>query len=258
MTSRPARLPILMYHSVPHTSDACTDMQVRLPSLRQQLQALQHEGWHLVGLTEALRGDGVRDRVVAVTFDDGYADFLSAADCLGELGARATLYIPTDHVGTHRLIAEAGRLLTWAEIASLPREVVEVGSHAHHHRPMDVRPRAVVADEVLTSKSQLEDALGTPVTSFCYPHGYSSTTVRREVAAAGYGNACIVGRRIARPSDDVFALPRLHITDDVSPQRIVEMVSADRTPLNSQVKRVLQPGWRSARYLSRLVGHELT
>jgi peptidoglycan/xylan/chitin deacetylase (PgdA/CDA1 family) len=247
-----------MYHSISGAGPALTDMQVRLSSLRQQLAALQQEGWHLVGLTEALESHGADDRVVALTFDDGYADFLSAASCLGELGARATLYIPTDHVGHHQLIAEAGRLLTWDEIAGLPRDVVEIGSHAHHHRPLDVRPRAAVATETLTSKSRLEDVLGTSVTSFCYPHGYSSPRVRRQVAAAGYSNACIVGRRIARPSDDVFALPRLHVTDDVSPQRIVRMVSSDRTPVASQVKRALQPGWRSARHLSRLVGHELT
>lgn len=258
VTSTLGRLPILMYHSIPVSGSARTDMQVRLSSLRQQVQALQHEGWQLVGLTEALQGHSSGDRVAALTFDDGYADFLNAADCLGELGARATLYIPTAHVGKPRLIAEAGRLLTWDEIAGLPRAVVEIGSHAHHHRPMDVRPRAVVVDETRTSKSLLEDVLGTPVESFCYPHGYTSRTVRRQVAAAGYANACIVGRRVARSHDDVFALPRLHVTDDVSPQRIVELVTSDRTGLTSQIKRALQPGWRTARYVSRLAGRELT
>jgi peptidoglycan/xylan/chitin deacetylase (PgdA/CDA1 family) len=97
-------LPVLVYHSV-STVDKGPLRSLAVPPalLAEQLVALREAGFTLLGLTEALRrhdADPISERLVAVTFDDGYRDFLT-----GGLAARAaaragaTLYLAVGHLG---------------------------------------------------------------------------------------------------------------------------------------------------------------
>ena len=105
----PRTLPVLMCHSVPATGGPSGDLQVPLGELREQLRVLRDDGYTVTGLTEAL-DLGLREpgpRVVALTFDDGYADFLAVAELLADLGCGATLYVPTAHVGGQGMVRDA-------------------------------------------------------------------------------------------------------------------------------------------------------
>src|SRR3954464_3912929 len=88
-------LPALMYHSVSAIAGPLRDLAVPPKRLAEQLAALTAAGYRLVGLSEAgdLLGAGTPDRLIAVTFDDGYRDFLTAGvPALAAVGASATLY----------------------------------------------------------------------------------------------------------------------------------------------------------------------
>jgi peptidoglycan/xylan/chitin deacetylase (PgdA/CDA1 family) len=253
-------LPILMYHSIPDEVLSPPDpLRVPLDELREHVQALQADGWELLGLTEALAAieqDPTR-RVVGLTFDDGYADFLGAAAVLEQAGARATLYVSTATVdGTSGF----GRMLTWSELASLPARGIEIGSHSHHHRPIDVLPAAALRDEVTASRNELDRRLGISATSFCFPNGYTSRRVRRALIAAGYANACVVGRRVARlRGDDRYALPRVQVVPGMGADELRRMITHGEPGLGPLAKRVLHPGWRIVRWISlRLLQRELT
>jgi peptidoglycan/xylan/chitin deacetylase (PgdA/CDA1 family)/GT2 family glycosyltransferase len=252
-------LPILMYHSVPAQAPSPRDpLRVPLAELRDHVQTLQGDGWELLGLTEALatlKQDPAR-RVVALTFDDGYADFLGAADVLEEVGARATLYVSTATVdGT----SGYGRMVSWPELASLPARGIEIGSHAHHHRPIDVLPGAELREELITSRDELEQRLGVTLTSFCFPNGYTSRRVKRALVAAGYANACIVGRRVATVHSDRYALPRLQVRPGVGADELRRLIAHGEPGLAPRTKRALHPAWRVVRWISlRLLQRELT
>ena len=256
-----ARLPVLMYHAVPPSGsgDALT---VPLPLVVRQWKALRENGFRLLGLTEALavKAEQAQARVVALTFDDGYADFLAVPRLLADHEARATLYLPTSHLGTDdRLIATAGRLLTWAEVADLPRDVVEIGGHAHLHRPLDVLRRGDQMHEVLTCRRLLAERAGVEAASFCYPNGYHDARVRRAVAGAGFGNACTVGRRVAETTGDPFGLPRLQVMPQHDEAGVLDLVEHGEPGWVPQVKRAAQPGWRVARRtVFRTTGRVLT
>jgi peptidoglycan/xylan/chitin deacetylase (PgdA/CDA1 family) len=221
---------------------------------------LQSDGWVLLGLTEAIatvEQDPTR-RVVALTFDDGYADFLGAADVLEQAGARATLYVSTATVGTDA--GAYGRMLTWSELASLQGRGFEIGSHAHHHRPIDVLPAAALRDEVAASRDELKQRLGITATSFCFPNGYTSRRVRRALIAAGYTNACIVGRRVASLGEgrDRYALPRLQVVPGMGADELRRLI-VHGEGLAPITKRALHPAWRMVRWISlRLLQRELT
>lgn len=258
-TARP--LPILMYHSIPAQRPRDPDpLCVPLDELRVHLATLRDDGWELLGLTEALTTvdrDPAR-RVVALTFDDGYADFLGALGVLEEVGARSTLYVSTGTVGTITAGGH-GRMLTWGELADLPARGVEIGSHAHHHRPLDVLPDAVIREEVVASRRMLEQRLGGPVTSFCFPNGYTSRRVRRALIRAGYTTACIVGRRLATLDDERYALPRLQVTPGMSAADVRALVRAGEPGIVPLLKRLAQPAWRVVRLVSlRVLQRELT
>jgi peptidoglycan/xylan/chitin deacetylase (PgdA/CDA1 family) len=235
--------------------------------LREQLSALVAAGYRLIGLSEAvdLRRAGSAEPVVALTFDDGYADFLHAGlPVLSDLGATATLYVSVGHLGEPAawLGAHApafGPLLTWEQVREVAAAGVEIGSHSLLHHPLDVLPPAQLAHEVHSSRDELADRLGVAVRSFCYPHGYHGRAVRAVVAEAGHDNACEVGRRLYTAGDDPLAIPRLQPTPDHSGQDLLRLAREGAPRLVPRLKRAAQPAWRQTRRLAyRLLDMKLT
>lgn len=161
----------------------------------------------------------VEEPLVAVSFDDGFADNLEVAVPL--LAARcipATVYVTTSYVDGEGSAPEG--MLSPTGVRELHAAGVEVGSHAVHHLSLDRLPVDRLREEVRSSKTWLEDLLGAEVRSFAYPHGHHNAHCRREVVAAGYHSAAIVMNAVTRPGGDPFAIARLtierhHDTDDV-------------------------------------------
>ncbi|WP_345627451.1 polysaccharide deacetylase family protein [Rugosimonospora acidiphila] len=231
--------------------------------LREQLAALSGAGYRLVGLSEALDllDGGCTDPLVALTFDDGYVDFLDhAVGVLAEAGAGATLYMSVGHMGEPAgwLGAQAGTLgpiMDWAQLAEVAGAGIEIGNHSLIHHPLDVLPTAQLDQEIRDSHVRLADAMARPIRSFAYPHGYNSAAVRATVARYGYTNACEVGRRLYRDGTDRFAVSRLQPTPDHSGEDLLELVRGGGSRLVPGLKRAAQPGWRVARRVALRVFH---
>ena len=88
----------------------------------------------------ALAADGgrIRDRVVALTFDDAYRDFVTAAwPLLRRYGFTATMFVPTDHVGGRadwdRHLGEPADLMSWRELSALADQGLAIGAHSGSH-----------------------------------------------------------------------------------------------------------------------------
>ncbi|MEU8818334.1 polysaccharide deacetylase family protein [Actinoplanes sp. NPDC048796] len=242
------------------------DLAVPPELLREQLSALRDAGYRLAGLTEALNllEEGGGEKLIAVTFDDGYRDFLTqGVPILKESGAGATLYASVGHLGgtagwLGRWAADFGPMLTWDELAEVRDAGVEIGNHSMIHHPLDVLPAAQLRDEIVTSHRQLEQRLQVPVRSFAYPHGYHSRRVRDLVASLAYDNATEVGRRLHTPAEKRLAVPRLQPTPDHTGADLVALVRTGETGLVPKVKQFAQPGWRVARRVARTFGKNLT
>lgn len=245
-------LPVLMYHSVGvGASRAFRRWQVAPGLLGEQLAALTDLGYALTGLTEAL--DAPSRSTVAVTFDDGFRDFADAAlPVLRGAGAAASLYVPTAHVGQAATwlagYAEADlRLLDWDELATVAAEGVEIGSHGHGHVELDVVGAAAMRSDVATSRATLAERLGTEPASFCYPFGYHTPAVRAAVAAAGFRNATEVGYRLHDTAGDRFAVSRLIVTGDTTPDDLRRMVRSGQDGLVPHLRRHTRSAWRAYR-----------
>jgi peptidoglycan/xylan/chitin deacetylase (PgdA/CDA1 family) len=259
-------MPALMYHSVSAVGGPMRDLAVPPALLREQLQALTAAGYRLVGLTEALDllAAGSTDKLLAVTFDDGYRDFLTeGVPVLKETGAGATLYASVGHLGgtagwLGRWAPDFGPMLTWDELTEVAAAGVEIGNHSLIHHPLDVLPAARLRDEIASSHDQLEQRLQRKVRSFAYPHGYNSRRVREIVAATGHENATEVGRRLHTPAEKQLAVPRLQPTPDHSGADLVDLVRHGERGLVPEVKQLAQPGWRVVRKVARAFGRNLT
>ena len=268
VTALPAweTMPALMYHSVSAVAGALRDLAVPPKRLAEQLGALTAAGYRLVGLTEALDllAAGSTEKLLAVTFDDGYRDFLTAGlPVLADAGAGATLYASVGHLCERagwlgRWAPDFGPLLTWDELDEVAAAGIEIGSHSLVHHPLDVLPYAQLVEEITRSHDELAQRYGGPVCSFAYPHGYHGRRVRAVVEQAGHDNACEVGRRLHRPGERRFAVPRLQPTPGHSGADLVALVSGGGSPLIPQLKRLAQPAWRTARRVARLAGRDLT
>jgi peptidoglycan/xylan/chitin deacetylase (PgdA/CDA1 family) len=257
-----------MYHSVSSVPEpSLRSLAVPPARLREQLTALKVAGYRLTGLSEAvdLHGAGSTEKIVALTFDDGYVDFLdSGLPVLADLNASATLYMSVGHVGEAASwlgphAPAFGPLMTWRQLREVAAAGVEIGSHSLIHHPLDVLPAAQLDREILESRDRLADEMQRPIRSFCYPHGYHGPRVRAAVARVGHDNACEVGRRLHTSGDHALAIPRLQPTPDHSGADLVRLVAEGGPQLLPRIKQTAQPAWRVARLLAgRLFNVKLT
>jgi peptidoglycan/xylan/chitin deacetylase (PgdA/CDA1 family) len=261
-------LPVLMYHSVSTVlSGRLRSLAVPPALLADQLVALREAGFTLLGLTEALRrhdADPIGERLVALTFDDGYRDFLTGGlTALRVADAGATLYIAPGHLGgkatwLRSRAGQLGPLLDWSDLPEIVAAGIEIGNHNMIHVPIDVPPVPEVVRTVRDARWLLEDRAGVPVRSFAYPHGHHDRPVRTVVARAGHTSACEVGLRRYSGVGRRYAIPRLWITPDHSPAELVELVAHGEPRLVPALRRLIEPAWRVVRRGAARVGVALT
>ena len=143
----------------------------------------------------------VDGKVLYVSFDDNFRNWLVASDILADLGATATFYVNSgvmrgdaasaDIASYFERIAYSGpeTTLSWDELGELYRAGHTIGCHTHTHPVLSHLNRAQWADEIDHSKKVLEDNLGCKITDFSYPYGmrrHFSDALRDYCAALGF------------------------------------------------------------------------
>lgn len=260
-------VPILLYHSVTDSPGAGLEkFTVHPDRFAAHLDCVIDHDRVVMTFGEIaahLRsGTPLPDRAVAVTVDDGLADFAhNAWPRLRDRGMRATLYPVAGYVGARSswLSGEAGsaRMLTGTELSTLADEGVEMGAHSMTHPQLDQVPLASARREIVESKDALEQMLGRPVTTFAYPHGHHTRVIKELVAAAGYTSAAAVRNMFSHDHDDVFAVARLTVTDDITATdigRLLRGQGAQRAPQRELWRTKAGRQLRRLRHSSELVG----
>lgn len=157
-------------------------------------------------------------RAVAITFDDGYANFATEAWPRLKAASRpATVFVVTGlHGKTDEWDGGQEPLLTGESIRKLAEEGVAFGSHTVHHADLTNVPHDTAVYEVEASRAALAALIGREVSGFCYPYGRYHESVRQAVIAAGYGWACSTRKGANSPNTDRFALRRINVRADTS------------------------------------------
>ncbi len=210
-----------MYHSIAHDATRCFKQFTVSPTLfAEQMAYLSKQGYMPLTVTQFISARAqaaLPPRPVLLTFDDGFADFASGAlPILQHYGFTATLYVATAYVNaTSRWLFREGEgrrpMLTWPQLLDVSRCGIECGAHSHSHYQLDVVSHAVARAEIVLSKQLLEQHLGVAVSSFAYPFGYHTASVRDLVRTAGFTSACAVKHAMSAVTTDPFSLARLMV-----------------------------------------------
>ena len=249
----PVRVPVLMYHEIAEAAETDSPLAVSPANFAAQLGYLRSAGFTVMTageLAARLAGDvgPLPDRPIALTFDDGYADFHSRAmPALDHHGYTATLFLTTGWVqdADMRLTAP-GRMLNWTQVTEAAAAGVEIGAHTRRHPQLDQLSTTLVREELHSSKHWLESKLGLPVPGLAYPFGHSSAGVRAVAREVGYGYAYGVGNRTATPASDFLELPRLTVRQTTTMPAFRRLVDG-RITMRLLEDRALTKGWTGVR-----------
>jgi peptidoglycan/xylan/chitin deacetylase (PgdA/CDA1 family) len=238
--------PILLYHAL--GAPARDRYAVTPARFAADLDAVAASGRRALTIGRLAREWPMPADAVAITFDDGTADFGACAwPLLRERDLPVTLYVTSGLVGARH---EGRPMLTWAQLGELRDAGVEIGAHGHTHVALDVLPLDAAARELVNGKLELEDRLQARVSTCAYPHGHHTTAVKRLAAAAGYRSACAVKNALSHPYDDRFALARVTVTATTD----VEALLAGRgAPVTPSRERLRTRAWRAYRRARALV-----
>lgn len=213
-----------MYHSI---SPAITPdphlLRVHPDRLDAQLRVLRRLGLRGVSLGElvAARDRGAGDRLVGLTFDDGYTDFLEhAVPVLDRHGMTGTVYVVAGRLGGENDWDDGPRLplMDADEVRRVAASGHEVGSHSLSHAHLPALDAAALQAEIGESQQALEEVLGRPVRGFCYPYGDFDTASADAVRAAGYDHACVTRDYSVA---DRHTLPRSYVGQGDTGRRLV-------------------------------------
>jgi len=175
------RLPILMYHSVSDDLEENVSPYYRLATSPQrfadQMRWISERGYRGVSLEEAIGMAAFEQRdqrpVVAITFDDGFRDFYTAAwPVLQCHQFTATIYLPTGFIADRRASFNGRECMTWNEVRELRREGIRFGSHTVSHPKLHAMEWSEIERELTLSRQQIEENIEEPVTSFAYPYAF--------------------------------------------------------------------------------------
>lgn len=224
--------PILCYHSVNDAGIGAEWDPMPTATFERHLKHLNAH-YNVVGvdaLSDALGGrKSLPERPVVVTFDDGYRDnYEIAYPLLQRYRVPATIYVVSRFVnGEIRLIPDSTwDPLTWNQVRAMSDEgLVSIGAHTKSHHILSDLCDSEAREEVIGSKTMIEEQIGHVLTSFAYPNGQGADISRAAVTAvreAGFTHACSTIWRTAHKPSQRFLLNRVMMNgadDDVVLER---------------------------------------
>lgn len=201
------RAAILTYHSLDETGSV---ISIRPEVFRRQMEALAANSIKVVPLQQIRE----HPEAVAITFDDGFANFADhAVPVLRQLNFPATVFVisgycgqknnwPTQPPGVPQL-----PLMGWRALRDLP-EQISLGAHTITHPDLRTLSDSEITREVHQSRIEIEQQTGRPVETFAYPYGAvdarAESVIRRE-----FQSGCGTRLDFVRPESDPAVLPRL-------------------------------------------------
>jgi peptidoglycan/xylan/chitin deacetylase (PgdA/CDA1 family) len=187
-------MPILIYHYTPANFDA-------------QLTHLERTGYTVVSLDQAvagLNGGPLPAKPVVITFDDGFADQMTAFALLQSHRMKATFYIINGGDASQWCIGSGRRYndpvqppggcgdayLNWDQVRALDKSgLITIGGHTLDHENLTTLGPDEQRRQIADSKTQIEQEIGHPIKHFAYPYGAYNQTSIDVARAAGYVSA---------------------------------------------------------------------
>lgn len=205
--------PILMYHSISNEEQKSNILSLDKKAFISQMEYLSGHSYKIVPLktlVQAMRqGKKIAHNWVVLTFDDGFRDFYTNAyPVLKTRQFNAAMFVYIDKVGRDE------NSLTWQDINKLQEEgLVDIGTHSLSHASLVCLSPLEARQEILESKSIIEERLKRPITFFSYPFGALNDGIIQMVKQSGYEAAVGTAYRKGEFKDnDIFILRRVFVS----------------------------------------------
>ncbi|HET9016105.1 MAG TPA: polysaccharide deacetylase family protein [Thermomicrobiaceae bacterium] len=137
---------------------------------------------------------------MTTSWDDGHPLDLRVADMLARHGLAGTFYVP---------MTSERPTMTREQVREIAARF-EVGAHTLHHRDLTRLDDAGAAEEITGSRSWVEDVVGGPCASFCFPKGHFRRRHLALVRQAGFAVARtteLLSLEPPRPTDGLLVMP---------------------------------------------------
>ena len=206
------QVPILMYH---HLSENVTNSEMVSPEqFEAQIRALSEAGYTGVSFDElqayVLRGEPLPDKLVVITFDDGYrSNYTLAYPILQKYGMKATIFLIAGDVGKpHKL--------TRAQLTELVQSgLVSIQSHGWSHRNMAALSPLALLWELVRSQSAIFTLTGRFPVALSYPNGNSSARTRK-IASWFYTYGVRTCAGVYETGSDPLLIERITVSRDTT------------------------------------------
>ena len=146
------------------------------------------------------RATGAPRTVVTTSWDDGHVLDLRLAELLERNAVGGTFY-----VAPRSIELDVAERLTAPQVRHLAARF-EIGGHTLTHQRLTALDGPAAKGEIVDGKAELEDILGSAVTSFCYPGGQYDASHVQMVGTAGFTGARTVERFVSSWPHDLLQM----------------------------------------------------
>lgn len=213
------KVPILMYHYLGlnlNPKDLARDsLSVSPEKFEAQMKYLKENGYTTTSLDTLYaalkRTTTLPEKVVILTFDDGYIDFyFNAYPILRKYGFSATVFVPTGLIGQPAY-------LSWHQIKEMHSSgLILFGAHTVNHLHLPSLPPEIALKEMAESKTTLSDQLGVPINFSAYPYGSTDANTITLTKEAGYTGSVGTWPDKIQSEGTIYNMPRLRISGGIS------------------------------------------
>jgi peptidoglycan/xylan/chitin deacetylase (PgdA/CDA1 family) len=212
-------IPVLLYHNIdgkgPFSIDAAT--------IREHFQLIRARGIRVISLRELVQRlenpVPYSDRVIVITFDDGYGSMYAKLLPLAEeFGYPVTLFVYVDMISLR-----SSKNLTWEKLRDLDRRGIDIQAHSLSHKDLvrlsashDTAAKRSLYEELYLSKRVLELRLGKTVEYYAFPFGRYDLNVIDLAANSGYRRVFSTDYGSNVITRDNYCLRRQHIKSSYS------------------------------------------
>lgn len=202
--------PILMYHQIDQDLAGKNTIAVSPDTFAKQMDFIKRYNYKVVSLEELCRMIKAQEKLsrnlLAITFDDGYRNNLTAVKILKKYNFPATIFLVLNWID--KLGYLTSQDLDWL----IKNSSVSIGSHTLNHLYLPGVSIEELRQEISESKRRAKEEYGMDLLTLAYPVGGFNRDVLKEGREANYLCACTTRRGFSRKIN-LYALRRIKITN---------------------------------------------
>jgi len=212
------KLRILLYNQVGQYPPEAMEDGLPPESLVEQLDYLKTNGFHIIGLDEALaymEGEtNLPENSLSITFDGGYADVnTNVLPTLEKYGFKATFFIAPSLIGNSRVIRDhALPCMDWEQVRSLAEKNMVIGHYGCNGRTFKRVPKEEIEEDISISKPLFEKYLGTQPIYYAVNEGTPEPEAIKVLQENGY--TALLTKSPTNQGPNVYAIGRIQVDDE--------------------------------------------